>query len=106
MEEFQNVVKVTFNCYFSTGSHDCSAEFLRNKETIDNLRASNDICYHKHNLCRPDTCVCSKDCKRYILMFTNMFYTAGDIFGCEVHYKDAGNIVRMTSEILFNGSGK
>ncbi|XP_063399123.1 uncharacterized protein LOC134683738 [Mytilus trossulus] len=104
MEEFHNIVKVTLNCYFSTGSHDCSAEFLYNKETIDNLRASNDKCYHKNKLCKFDTCACSNECKQYTLILTNTYFTDGDIFGCEVHYNDAGYIHRLTTEILFNGS--
>ncbi|VDI52431.1 Hypothetical predicted protein, partial [Mytilus galloprovincialis] len=104
-EELNISEKVSFSCYLSTGSHDCAAEFLYNKQTLDTLRVSKGKCYHKDQLCSKDRCSCSKECNTFNLIITNQKYKNGDIVGCEVHHKDHGSTVSTTVEILYNGSG-
>lgn len=105
-EEFNNSVQVTFSCYLSIGSHDCSAEFLYNKQTLDTLRSSKGKCYHKLQLCSRERCSCSQDCNTFILIITNQKYKNGDIVGCEVQHMNDEKILSTTEEILYNGSGE
>lgn len=104
LDEFHNIAKVTFKCISSIESHGCSADFLHNTKTLDNLRASEDKCYHKHELCSNDRCNCFSDCKRFILIVKNMSFEINDTLGCEVQYMAYGHVIRMRATILFNGT--
>lgn len=103
-----NVNKFLFMCTSDSQFMVCTVEFLVNRSTIDDIRSSNNQCYHKNGLCEPDICKCSENCKKFTLSVTTSLDMKNHIFGCggKIENKTTNGFYRVNVSVIFDGEGK
>lgn len=93
-------------CFSCIKPYITGVDFYVNKVLEDSIRYQDGLCYHKRNLCTPETCTCLSKGKSFTWNFiSNLAYIQ---FSCGMRFKDElkSTISIHQADLLYNGSGK
>lgn len=92
-------------CYSCWKPNVEGVDFYVNDMLEDSIRYNDGLCYHKRNLCRPETCTCLSRGKSFTWNYTSdLSYIQ---FSCEMRFKDLSQstIIGYKTDLIYNGSG-
>lgn len=99
IEKQNDTYSITFKVSLGFNPFGNTVEIFLNNNNLDELRGSDDKCYHKLRECNPKHCVCSTDSQIYILKHEMSTSTPINSFGCRIRYQDKNLHRLMKKEI-------